>query len=150
MIILRNKLYTKSEKDNDLDNTSKAYLAGAAGLAGTGGHLIRTSGKKAYKKKLEPLYKKIKPDYKLQKDYKKIEQMVAGEIPMNPRFAQKFQKQIEKNAKTKVQIKKVKGNLSKRRGAGQLAIVGGLGLVSAAGYRYHRNKNKKKDYDYKD
>lgn len=146
MIILRNKIYSEDESENNLDSTSKKYLAGAAGLAGTGGYLVGTSGSKTYRKKVKSLIKSMtKSNEKRDSESLKlidslVKKGITDESVINNELVNLERKyHVDRNQA----LKKLKNKLENRKLAGRTALVGAAGLTAAAGYRYYKNKNKK-------
>lgn len=136
MIILRSNLYS-SKKDN-LDNPTKAYLAGSVGFLGAGGYKLKTATKNSFKKKL---IKGVLPREEIGKilDAQLLHQPVASEEELLEKYAKKYLELTERNRRV---VKKAKQSIINGRIAGRALLATGVGLGTAAGYRYYKNKQK--------
>lgn len=132
MIILRSNLYS-SKKDN-FDNPTKAYLAGSAGFLGTGGYLLKTATKNSFKKKLKSIGP-VLPE-------KVLTQAAGAQGGTEEELITRYLELKEKNNKNKQQISRARRSIINRRIAGRALLAAGVGLGTAAGYRYYKNKQK--------
>jgi len=152
MIILRNCEFSSNEKEEDgkrkknFDKTSKGYLAGAAGLAGTGGYLVGTSGRKAFEKGVKAISKATRG--KKQLESKEVPELVESLAARGVADPDVYREEIRNlydihfKGRSKA-LKNLKSKLRTKRSAGQYALAGAAGLTAAAGYRYYKNKKDK-------
>ena len=139
MIILRNKLYS-SWKD-DVDDVSKKYALGSIGFLGSGGYFLGTSRKKSFKKKL----KKILDDNYVDRDkiLKDIAQKYHRREISDQDARRMANDMLDREDALKKIIKKAKSKINRKQMAGRGLTSVGIGLGTAAGYRYYKNRQEK-------
>lgn len=143
MIILRDKIYSKDESKDNLDSTSKKYLVGAAGLAGTGGYLVGTSGRKSFEKGVKAISKVTRGKKQLESKEvpELIESLAAKGIGDPEVYREEIRGLYDRHFKGRSKaLKNLKSKLRTKRSIGQYALAGAAGLTAAAGYRYYKNK----------
>ena len=146
MIVLRDRTYSSSLKDDikeNLDDVSKKYAAGAVGAAIPAGYLLKTSGKKSFRKKIKPLLDKfVYPEEIHRKADEWVKKLRSGE--MSAEQVDRETKVIDQNnINIKRSIGKAKRGSKLRGTLGRGLTAVSLGLGAAAGYRYYKNKQRK-------